>query len=122
MTAARLGTEVGVSESTVVRFVMELGFEGYPEFRRALLELIRSKLTAVQRIEVTNTLIGDADVLEAALLLLTENNVNVEYIYAFVEKKTSKALVVLRTENNELSLKLLKDNGFSIIEDEAYTI
>ena len=67
MTAAKLGTEVGVSESTVVRFVMELGFEGYPEFRRALLELIRSKLTAVQRIEVTNTLIGDADVLEKVL-------------------------------------------------------
>ena len=67
MTAAKLGAEVGVSESTVVRFVMELGFEGYPEFRRALLELIRSKLTAVQRIEVTNTLIGDADVLQKVL-------------------------------------------------------
>lgn len=67
MTAAKLGVEVGVSESTVVRFVMELGFEGYPEFRRALLELIRSKLTAVQRIEVTNTLIGDADVLQKVL-------------------------------------------------------
>ena len=67
MTASRLGHEVGVSESTVVRFVMELGFEGYPEFRRALLELIRSKLTAVQRIEVTNNLIGDADVLQKVL-------------------------------------------------------
>ncbi len=68
MTAAKLGGEVGVSESTVVRFVMELGFEGYPEFRRALLELVRSKLTAVQRIEVTNNLIGDANVLEKVLL------------------------------------------------------
>lgn len=67
MTAAKLGAEVGVSESTVVRFVMEMGYEGYPEFRRALLELIRSKLTAVQRIEVTNNLIGDSDVLEKVL-------------------------------------------------------
>ncbi len=67
MTAARLGKEVGVSESTVVRFVMELGFEGYPEFKRALSELVRSKLTAAQRIEVTNSLIGDADVLEKVL-------------------------------------------------------
>ncbi len=67
MTAAKLGAEVGVSESTVVRFVMELGFEGYPEFKRSLSELIRSKLTAVQRIEVTNLLIGDADVLEKVL-------------------------------------------------------
>lgn len=60
--------------------------------------------------------------LEAALELLNENNVNVEYIYAFVEKKTSKALVVLRTEDNEKSLALLKQKEFSIIEDEAYTI
>ncbi|MBE6488852.1 MAG: acetolactate synthase [Methanosphaera stadtmanae] len=60
--------------------------------------------------------------LEAALNLLNENNINVEYIYAFVEKKTSKALVVLRTENNDEALTLLKDNGFSVIEDEAYTI
>lgn len=60
--------------------------------------------------------------LEVALGLLNDHDVNVEYIYAFVEKKTSKALVVLRTENNEESLKLLKDNGFSVIEDEAYTI
>ncbi len=60
--------------------------------------------------------------LESALELLTKNEVNVEYIYAFVEKKTSKALVVLRTEDNDKSLALLKDNGFSVIEDEAYTI
>ncbi len=67
MTAARLGREVGVSESTVVRFVIELGFEGYPDFQRSLKELIRAKLTAVQRIEVTNSLIGEGDVLEKVL-------------------------------------------------------
>lgn len=60
--------------------------------------------------------------LEAALDLLNKNDINVEYIYAFVEKKTSKALVVLRTDNNEEALTLLKDDGFSLIEDEAYTI
>ena len=67
MTAAKLGSEVGVSESTVVRFVMELGFEGYPEFQRSLRSLIRSRLTAVQRIEVTNSLIGEGDVLKKVL-------------------------------------------------------
>lgn len=67
MTAARLGREVGVSESTVVRFVMEFGFEGYPDFQKSLRELIRSKLTAVQRVEVTNNLIGEGDVLEKVL-------------------------------------------------------
>lgn len=60
--------------------------------------------------------------LETALGLLNSNDINVEYIYAFVEKKTSKALVVLRTERNEDTLKLLKANGFSVIEDEVYTI
>lgn len=68
MTASKLGSLVGVSESTVVRFACELGFEGYPEFQRALQELIRNMLTAVQRIEVTNSLIGDGDMLEKVLL------------------------------------------------------
>lgn len=68
MTAAKLGHEVSVSESTVVRFVIELGYAGYPEFQRALQELIRTKLTSVQRMEVTNHLIGDGDVLEKVLL------------------------------------------------------
>lgn len=67
MTAAKMGREVGVSESTVVRFVMELGFEGYPDFQKSLRELIRAKLTAVQRVEVTNNLIGEGEVLEKVL-------------------------------------------------------
>ena len=67
MTAAKLGAEVSVSESTVVRFVMELGYAGYPEFQKALQELIRTKLTSFQRMEVTNHLIGDGDVLEKVL-------------------------------------------------------
>ena len=67
MTAAKLGKEVGISESTVVRFVMELGFEGYPEFQKSLRGLIRSKLTAVQRIEITNNLIGEGEVLSTVL-------------------------------------------------------
>lgn len=67
MTAAKLGQEVGVSESTVVRFVMELGFEGYPAFQKSLRELIKGRLTAVQRVEVTNTLIGESEVLDKVL-------------------------------------------------------
>lgn len=73
MTAAKLGAEVSVSESTVVRFVMELGYAGYPEFQKALQELIRTKLTSFQRMEVTNHLIGDGDVLEKVLLTNVEN-------------------------------------------------
>ncbi len=68
MTAAKLGAIVKVSESTVVRFAIELGFEGYPEFQHSLQEIVRTKLTSFQRIEVTNSLIGDGDVLTKVLL------------------------------------------------------
>lgn len=67
MTAARLGSAVGVSESTVVRFALELGFEGYPEFQHALQETVRIKLTSFQRMDVTNSLIGDGDLLSKVL-------------------------------------------------------
>ncbi len=67
MTASKLGGLVGVSESTVVRFAIELGFEGYPELQRSLQELIRTKLTSFQRIEVANNLIGEGDMLEKVL-------------------------------------------------------
>lgn len=68
MTASKLGTVVGISESTVVRFAIELGFDGYPEMQRALQELIKTRLTSVQRVDVTNSLIGDGDVLEKVLM------------------------------------------------------
>jgi DNA-binding MurR/RpiR family transcriptional regulator len=68
MTASKMGQLVGVSESTVVRFAIELGFDGYPDMQKSLQELIRMKLTSVQRVEVTNSLIGEGDVLEKILL------------------------------------------------------
>lgn len=67
MTAARLGSVVGVSESTVVRFASELGYEGYPQLQKALQEQIRTKLTAVQRMEITSDRIGDQDILTTVL-------------------------------------------------------
>ncbi len=68
LTASRLGVLVGVSESTVVRFAIELGFEGYPEFQRALQKMIRSRLTSFQRMEVTNSLIGEGELPDKVLL------------------------------------------------------
>ena len=67
MTAAKLGEEVGVSESTVVRYAIELGFEGYPEFHSALQETLRMRLTAVQRMEVSDDRISDEKVLDSVL-------------------------------------------------------
>ena len=68
MTASKLGKIVQVSESTVVRFAIELGFEGYPPFQHALQEIVRTRLTSFQRREVTNHLIGDGDVLTKVLM------------------------------------------------------
>lgn len=64
MTAFALGEAVGVSESTVVRFATELGFSGYPRLQKAIQELVRSKLTSVQRVEVTRARMQDDEVLE----------------------------------------------------------
>lgn len=64
MTAAKLGQTVKISESTVVRFAAELGYDGYPAMQKAMQEMIRSKLTTVQRIEVSYDRLGTQDVLE----------------------------------------------------------
>ena len=67
MTANRLGKTVGISESTVVRFAVDLGFDGYPSMQKAMQEMVLNRLTAVQRIEVANDRIGDQDVVSTVL-------------------------------------------------------
>lgn len=67
LTASKLGELVGVSESTVVRFATEIGYSGYPEFQKAMQEMIKDKLTSVQRIDVTAAKIENNDVLETVL-------------------------------------------------------
>ena len=73
MTAAKLGTSVGVSESTVVRFAIELGFSGYPKLQKSLQELIKNKLTTVQRLELNNDYISQGNVLKGVLKADMEN-------------------------------------------------
>ena len=68
MTASALGAEVGVSESTVVRFANELGFEGYPELQSKIRDTVRVRLTSVQRVESTNFRIGEGEILDSILL------------------------------------------------------
>ena len=67
MTANRLGKTVGVSESTVVRFAVDLGFDGYPSMQKAMREMVLNRLTSVQRIEVANNRFGDHDVVSTVL-------------------------------------------------------
>ncbi|MBB6623894.1 MurR/RpiR family transcriptional regulator [Clostridium gasigenes] len=73
MTAARLGNSVGVSESTVVRFANELGFSGYPKLQKALQELIKNKLTTVQRLELSNDYVMEGHALKGVLKADMEN-------------------------------------------------
>ena len=67
MTASKLGKTVGVSESTVVRFAVELGFDGYPSMQKAMQEMVLNRLTSVQRIEVANDRIGKQDIVTSVL-------------------------------------------------------
>jgi len=67
MNAVKLGQTVGVSESTVVRFASMLGYDGYPGMRRALQEMIRNRLTSVQRIEVARDIMDSQDILATVL-------------------------------------------------------
>lgn len=67
LTAAKMGEAVGVSESTVVRFATQLGYKGYPEFQKALGELVRTKLNSIQRMEVTYGRIDRSEILATVL-------------------------------------------------------
>ena len=67
MTASRLGSLAGVSESTVVRFASELGYDGYPNMQKALQEMIRSRLTSTQRIQAAEDIFSGPDVLAAVI-------------------------------------------------------
>ncbi len=73
MTAAKLGSVADVSESTVVRFADELGFDGYAGLQAALRETVRTQLTSFERIELSDALIGDKNILEQVLLADAEN-------------------------------------------------
>lgn len=67
LTAAKLGEMVGVSESTVVRFANAIGYEGYPQLQKQLQEMIKTKLTTVQRIEMSDGYSNEDSVLKNVL-------------------------------------------------------
>ena len=80
MTAARIGSEVKVCEATVVRFAKKFGFDGYPQFKQAMQEMTRNRLTSLQRIEVTGSRIGDGDILNSVM------NKDIDMIRATLEQ------------------------------------
>jgi DNA-binding MurR/RpiR family transcriptional regulator len=125
MTASKLGKLVGVSESTVVRFAYELGFTGYAEFQSAVQELVRTKLTPNQRIEVTKQRIGRGDVLENVMesdidkIRYTLERINKDAFYDAVEAiLAAKNIYVMGARSTEALAMVLQYN-LSLIFDNV---
>ena len=128
MTAANLGKMVSVSESTVVRFANELGFDGYSEFQRAVQELVRTKLTPNQRIEVTKKRLGTGNVLENVMesdiqkIRYTLERINKESFTAAVDAILSaRRIYVMGARSAEPIAMVLKYN-LSLILDNVCSV
>lgn len=124
MTASKLGIRVGVSESTVVRFANALGFEGYPELQKALQEIIKTKLTTVQRVEMASEYSNEGAILKKVLksdmdnIRATLENIDFEEFQEVVDKifKAKKIYIIGLRSSTALAeylgfyLNLILDN------------
>ncbi len=125
LTASRLSVIVGVSESTVVRFAIELGFEGYPEFQASLKALIRTRLTSFQRMEVTNQIIGEGDVLEKILtsdadrIRRTLENIDRRSFELAVEKIINANCIYILGVRSSSSLAGFLNHSFRMVFDNV---
>lgn len=128
MTAAKFGRSVGVSESTVVRFANELGYDGYSDFQKAIQELVRTKLTPNQRIDITKQRIGRGDILEN----VSESDINkIKTTFSKLDRNTffaacdsiihAKRIFVMGARSSEMLAMVLKYN-LSLIFDNVILI
>lgn len=109
MTAASLGNNVGVSESTVVRFANTLGFEGYRELQKELQELVKNKLTTVERISLS----GDFCNYENALKQVVRKDIdNMERTFSEIDYDAFKKAVELTLEANTVYIIGLRSSSF----------
>lgn len=132
LTAGRLGEIVGVSESTVVRFATELGYDGYPSMRKALQEMIRNRLTSVQRIEVAKSMMDEKDITKSVIssdmqnLQATLDGLDQEIFDSAIDEIINAKrvyIVGMRTSTSLASflglyLNLLRD-GVTVVRDTA---
>ncbi len=129
MTASALGELAGVSESTVVRFASELGYEGYSELQMAMRELVRAKLTPNQRIEITKKMIGKEDILDKVMesdigkirqtLELLDRDVFYRSVEAILEART---VYVIGARNSEHLARLLSYNLSLIFDNVKFVL
>lgn len=121
MTASKLGTTVGVSESTVVRFATEIGYSGYPQLQQAMQEMIRNKLTTVQRLEITSTNIPLRELLDESLnqdidiIRRTKETVSREDFYAAVDSLSSSETIYILGAGSSLALATFLNHYLSLI-------
>lgn len=128
MTALKLGNAVGVSESTVVRFAIEMGFEGYPELQKALQSMMKNRLTAVQRINITNDRIGDGGVLKNILsqdmdrIRHTLEEIDETVFNKAIEKiSNAKNIYILGSMSSSILARFL-DYNFQLMFDNVHFV
>lgn len=128
MTALKLGKAVGVSESTVVRFADELGYDGYPGLQKNLQALIKNRLTAVQRINITNDRIGGGSVLKNTLtqdidrIKHTLEEIDTEQFDAAIEKICSARRIYILGVMSANILARFLDYNFQLIFDNIHFV
>lgn len=128
MTAAKLGLTVGVSESTVVRFATEIGYAGYPALQQAMQEMIRSKLTSVQRLEMTSTNIAKEKLLGSVLdqdsniIRRTRDSVSHEDFYSAVDALVPAKKVFILGAGSSLALATFLAHYFELVFDSVHLI
>ena len=128
MTASRLGATVGVSESTVVRFATEIGYSGYPALQQAMQEMIRSKLTSVQRLEMTSSNIAPERLLDVVLeqdidiLRRTKETVNREDFYRAADALQRAQRVYILGAGSSLALATFLSHYFRLVFDTVHLV
>ena len=116
MTAAKLGAAVGVSESTVVRFADEMGFDGYPEMQKALQSYGRNRMTTLQRLDVSSDRFAGADLLKSVMtqdierIRYTMENISGEMFNKAVEKILSaRSVYILGAMSSDILARFLSN-------------
>jgi DNA-binding MurR/RpiR family transcriptional regulator len=128
MTASKLGATVGVSESTVVRFATEIGYSGYPQLQRAMQEMIRNKLTYVQRMEVTASRIGNSDILDSVfnqdidIIRRTMEETSHEDFYKAVDGIVNARKIYIIGARSSLALATFLSYYFSLIFENVLLV
>lgn len=128
MTASKLGATVGVSESTVVRFATEIGYSGYPQLQQAMQEMIRNKLTSVQRLEITSSNIPLKELLDASLdqdidiIRRTKETVSREQFYSAVDALSQAKTIYVLGAGSSLALATFLSHYLNLIFTDVHML